>query len=284
MSRESYENFKKNITPLDKYASGHKKDMKKTKPRKRKFFFLFDRFQLNLKEEYNITEYDMGLLVMLMAHQRFREYEETHSYIHYKGKRATPKDIQEILRLNHDQVKHFKRKMINLDIIREDKYGIYLNDRLTVRGKKTTNIEQFNRIYVDEVKEVYDIIVSDNVNAKDKKQAIKDVGLLFLLIPFMNKKTNELVDEHFNNITMNELRVKLGLGKNSDLEGRIGFINQSFHNATGRFLIYKLEPVGIVEGRSNKKAFKLIINPRLVFSSDDNDRNEIYSLLFDDTD
>lgn len=284
MENEAYKNFKFNVTPINKYAKHHTNDMKQIKKHKRKFFFMFDTFQVNLKTQHSISEYDLGLLIVIMAHQRFREYEETQSYIHYKGKRARHKDLIEMLRLDKNQVNMFKRKMTKLNIIREDEYGMYIDDNITTRGKKTSDKKQFNRVYVDEVKEVYDIIVLDSMQPAEKKQAIKDVGLLFSLLPYMNKTTNELVDEHFNNITMNELKVKLGIGKNANLESRLGNINQRFYDATGKYLIYKLEPVGIQEGRTNKKAFRLIINPRLVFSSTKSVKSRIGEELFGDSD
>lgn len=250
---------------------------------KEKFIFLFDTFQQSLKDEYNITEYDLGLLLNMMAHQRFREYEETQSYIHYKGKRATVKDLQSILKITYAQLKPFKKQMLEKNILQEDERGMFLNEEFTTRGKMTAGKEQYNRVFVNEVTKVYDVIVKDSMDAKEKKQAIKDVGLLFSLFPFMNKETNQLVDENFNNITMNELKSKLGFGRNHPLEERLGRINQAFYDSTGKYLIYKLEPVGIQEGRTNKKAFRLIINPRLVFSTTNNKVSKLDAELFGDS-
>lgn len=250
---------------------------------KEKFIFLFDTFQQSLKDEYNITEYDLGLLLNMMAHQRFREYEETQSYIHYKGKRATVKDLQSMLKITYAQLKPFKRQMLEKNILQEDEHGMFLNEEFTTRGKMTAGKEQYNRVFVNEVTKVYDVIVKDSMDAKEKKQAIKDVGLLFSLFPFMNKETNQLVDENFNNITMNELKSKLGFGRNHPLEERLGRINQAFYDSTGKYLIYKLEPVGIQEGRTNKKAFRLIINPRLVFSTTNNKVSKLDAELFGDS-
>lgn len=249
---------------------------------KEKFIFLFDTFQQSLKDEYNITEYDLGLLLNMMAHQRFREYEETQSYIHYKGKRAEPKHLEKMLKINRDSVAKFKRQMLEKNILQEDEHGMFLNEEFTTRGKMTAGKEQYNRVFVNEVTKVYDVIVKDSMDAKEKKQAIKDVGLLFSLFPFMNKETNQLVDENFNNITMNELKSKLGFGRNHPLEERLGRINQAFYDSTGKYLIYKLEPVGIQEGRTNKKAFRLIINPRLVFSTTNNKVSKLDVELFGD--
>lgn len=250
---------------------------------KSKFIFLFDTFQQSLKEQYNITEYDLGLLLIMIAHQRFREYEETHSYIHYKGKRAQTKDLESMLKLKRTAINDFKRNMIEKNILQEDEYGMFLNEEFTTRGKMTAGKEQYNRVFVNEVTKVYDVIVKDSMDAKEKKQAIKDVGLLFSLFPFMNKETNQLVDENFNNITMNELKSKLGFGRNHPLEERLGRINQAFYDSTGKYLIYKLEPVGIQEGRTNKKAFRLIINPRLVFSTTNNKVSKLDAELFGDS-
>lgn len=250
---------------------------------KEKFIFLFDTFQQSLKDEYNITEYDLGLLLNMMAHQRFREYEETQSYIHYKGKRATVKDLQSMLKITYSQLKPFKKQMLEKNILQEDEHGMFLNEEFTTRGKMTAGKEQYNRVFVNEVTKVYDVIVKDSMDAKEKKQAIKDVGLLFSLFPFMNKETNQLVDENFNNITMNELKSKLGFGRNHPLEERLGRINQAFYDSTGKYLIYKLEPVGIQEGRTNKKAFRLIINPRLVFSTTNNKVSKLDAELFGDS-
>ena len=250
---------------------------------KSKFIFLFDTFQQSLKEQYNITEYDLGLLLNMMAHQRFREYEETQSYIHYKGKRAEPKHLEKMLKINRDSVAKFKRQMLEKNILQEDEHGMFLNEEFTTRGKMTAGKEQYNRVFVNEVTKVYDVIVKDSMDAKEKKQAIKDVGLLFSLFPFMNKETNQLVDENFNNITMNELKSKLGFGRNHPLEERLGRINQAFYDSTGKYLIYKLEPVGIQEGRTNKKAFRLIINPRLVFSTTNNKVSKLDAELFGDS-
>ena len=250
---------------------------------KEKFIFLFDTFQQSLKDKYNITEYDLGLLLNMMAHQRFREYEETQSYIHYKGKRATVKDLQSMLKITYAQLKPFKKQMLEKNILQEDEHGMFLNEEFTTRGKMTAGKEQYNRVFVNEVTKVYDVIVKDSMDAKEKKQAIKDVGLLFSLFPFMNKETNQLVDENFNNITMNELKSKLGFGRNHPLEERLGRINQAFYDSTGKYLIYKLEPVGIQEGRTNKKAFRLIINPRLVFSTTNNKVSKLDAELFGDS-
>jgi len=250
---------------------------------KSKFIFLFDTFQQSLKEQYNITEYDLGLLLNMMAHQRFREHEETQSYIHYKGKRATVKDLQSILKITYAQLKPFKKQMLEKNILQEDEHGMFLNEEFTTRGKMTAGKEQYNRVFVNGVTKVYDVIVKDSMDAKEKKQAIKDVGLLFSLFPFMNKETNQLVDENFNNITMNELKSKLGFGRNHPLEERLGRINQAFYDSTGKYLIYKLEPVGIQEGRTNKKAFRLIINPRLVFSTTNNKVSKLDAELFGDS-
>lgn len=250
---------------------------------KEKFIFLFDTFQQSLKDEYNITEYDLGLLLNMMAHQRFREYEETQSYIHYKGKRATVKDLQSMLKITYAQLKPFKKQMLEKNILQEDEHGMFLNEEFTTRGKMAAGKEQYNRVFVNEVTKVYDVIVKDSMDAKEKKQAIKDVGLLFSLFPFMNKETNQLVDENFNNITMNELKSKLGFGRNHPLEERLGRINQAFYDSTGKYLIYKLEPVGIQEGRTNKKAFRLIINPRLVFSTTNNKVSKLDAELFGDS-
>lgn len=257
--------------------------MVKKKGQKESFFFLLDEFQVSLSDKYGMTEHDTALIFMVASHQRFRDHDLTHSYIHYKGKRAKNKDLQEMLMLDSQQIKDFKKSMKKKELIKEDKYGMYINEDLTVRGKLQNEVKQYNAVFVDGVQSVYSILVKEDMDNKEKKQAIKDAGLVFSFLPFMNKKTNVLVDENFNNITMNELKSKLGLSRNHKLEERLGRINQAFKDATGKYLIYKLEPVGILEDRTNKKAFRLIINPRLVFSSNITDKNKLDAELFGDS-
>ncbi|MBF7025948.1 hypothetical protein [Staphylococcus kloosii] len=254
--------------------------MFKNKGQKDSFFFLLNDFQVSLYDKYGMTEYDAGLLFLLASHQRFRDHDTTHSYIHYKGHRAKNKDLEELFKLSSQQVKDFKKSMKKKDLIKEDEHGMYINENLSVRGKLQNNIKYYNAVYVNGVQSVYDILVKNSMDSKAKKQAIKDAGLVFSLLPFMNKKTNVLVDEDFNNITMNELKQKLGLSRNHKLEERLGRINQAFKDDTGEYLLYKLEPIGIIEDRTNKKAFRLIINPRLVFSSNITDRELLDGELF----
>ena len=257
--------------------------MIKEKGKKESFFFLLDDFQVSLSEKYGMTEHDTALLFMVASYQRFRDSDLTHSYIHYKGKRAKNKDLQEMLMLDSQQVKDFKKSMKKKELIREDEHGMYINEDLTVRGKLQNHVKRYNAVFVDGVQSVYSIMVKEDMDNKEKKQAIKDAGLVFSFLPFMDKKTNVLVDENFNNITMNELKAKLGLSRNHKLEERLGRINQAFKEATGKYLVYKLEPVGILEDRTNKKAFRLIINPKLVFSSNITDKNKLDEELFGDS-
>src|SRR5699024_5258469 len=144
---------------------------------KSKFIFLFDTFQQSLKEQYNITEYDLGLLLNMMAHQRFREHEETQSYIHYKGKRATVKDLQSILKITYAQLKPFKKQMLEKNILQEDEHGMFLNEERTTRGKTTAVKEQYTSQYDQEVPKAYDSIVTHSRDANEKTQANKDDAL-----------------------------------------------------------------------------------------------------------
>lgn len=249
---------------------------------KESFFFLLDDFQVSLKTKYGLTDHDTGLIFLIASYQRWRDNDLMHSYIHWKGKKAKTADLEEMLLLSNKEVKNFKYAMKKKDIIREDDYGMYLNEELAVRGKLDNKVRQYNAVYVNGVQSVYSVLVKEDMDNKTKKQAIKDAGLVFSLIPFMNKKTNVLVDEDFNNITMNELKEKLGLGRNHDLKSRLGRINVAFKEATGLYLIYTLEPTGVKEDRNNKKSFRLIINPKLVFSSNVTDKEKLDGELFGD--
>src|SRR5699024_8800864 len=103
---------------------------------------------------------------------------------------VTRKKLQEIMKLNAEQVRKFIFNVKSKGVLNEDETGIYFTDDVIIRGhifpveRKSMN---YIRVYDNPIRNLYDLITTDS-----KTKTSKGVGVLLALLPFMHKHKNVL--------------------------------------------------------------------------------------------
>lgn len=251
--------------------------------RKEPYINVVTEFQQNILKKYDISDSEAGKVLMLCTFTRYINHPSEKLYLKHKGQYVKNKQLSEVLLLNTNQTRYFKHSMVKKGILHEDKFGIYVDSTVMIKGKKTDETNTY-RVFTKPVRDLYYATVIEN-----KPKTSQNVGLFFSMIPFIQKRDNHLVLSEYNaeldtyeHLSHQQLAEKLGM-KKANLVKRIGSLNTAFRQTTGKYLIYELQPTGIEENSGNKKEFRLVINPNVTFSSHDGNKQTIGEELFGDS-
>lgn len=184
--------------------------------------------------------------------------------------------LQEKLKLKKSEFAKLYKKIIDLDILKEKEDGLYLNQKYfyigTLKGKLDNNFENmYIKAYIKQIRFLY-----ENVLPKEHKQ----LAILFLLIPYINRKYNIIcsnpLEEDANKVfplTVKELAYIL---KYSDVNNFCKIILKLLN-------IKDLENndiLKIVMNGSGIQSASIIINPRLIYAGNDFKDVECLCVLF----
>lgn len=263
------------------------KDLKKMKLEEIKngelkggFFHLITEFGTNLIERFNVSFEDLGKLAVLFTYTNYREYSggkmylKYHNNIHY----VDNKKLREVLKLNPEQLKQFKKRVKAKGILNEDKEGLYFEDDVIIRGHIFPVERKMNyiRVYDEPIRKLYDLIVTEG-----KSKTSKGLGVLLCLLPFMHSSKNILItsewledEQRFKPMSNSKVAEALGIDRHV-LSRNITTMNNQLIKKIGEPLIYDVtvKPYGIKDERYKKSG--LVINPKYSYSKQTSDYKEL---------
>lgn len=266
------------------------RDFKKMKPSEVKnehlqggFFQLITEFGTNLIKRFDVSFEDLGKLALLFTYAGYRNEEGEEMYIRYGNNKyyADNKKLQEILKLNAEQVKQFKKRVKEKGILNQNDKGMYFTDDVIIRGhlfpveRKSMN---YIRVYDEPIRDLYNLIVIEG-----KTKSSKGVGVLLALMPFMQKNKNVLSSVYFDEAEqryrpMSNTKIAEALGIDRHVLSRnITAMNNQLIKKIGEPLIYDVtvKPFGIKDERYKKSG--LVINPKYSYSSTTSDYERLIS-------
>lgn len=266
------------------------RDFKKMKPSEVKnehlqggFFQLITEFGTNLIKRFDVSFEDLGKLALLFTYAGYRNEEGEEMYIRYGNNKyyADNKKLQEILKLNAEQVKQFKKRVKEKGVLNQNDKGMYFTDDVIIRGhlfpveRKSMN---YIRVYDEPIRDLYNLIVIEG-----KTKSSKGVGVLLALMPFMQKNKNVLSSVYFDEAEqryrpMSNTKIAEALGIDRHVLSRnITAMNNQLIKKIGEPLIYDVtvKPFGIKDERYKKSG--LVINPKYSYSSTTSDYERLIS-------
>jgi hypothetical protein len=266
------------------------RDYKKMRPNEVKnehlqggFFQLITEFGTNLIKRYDVSFEDLGKLAVLFTYTGYRNAENEKMYIKYGNNKyyADNKKLQEILKLNAEQVRNFKKRVSKKGILNQDEKGMYFTDDLVIRGhlfpveRKSMS---YIRVYDEPIRDLYNLIVTEG-----QSKTSKGVGVLLALLPFMQKNKNVLSSVYYDEAEqryrpMSNIQVAEALGIDRHVLSRnITTMNNQLIKKVGEPLIYDVtvKPFGIKDERYKKSG--LVINPKYSYSSTTSDYEQLIS-------
>ena len=266
------------------------RDFKKMKPNEVKnehlqggFFQLITEFGTNLIKRFDVSFEDLGKLALLFTYAGYRNEEGEEMYIRYGNNKyyADNKKLQEILKLNAEQVKQFKKRVKEKGILNQNDKGMYFTDDVIIRGhlfpieRKSMN---YIRVYDEPIRDLYNLIVIEG-----KTKSSKGVGVLLALMPLMQKNKNVLSSVYFDEAEqryrpMSNTKIAEALGIDRHVLSRnITAMNNQLIKKIGEPLIYDVtvKPFGIKDERYKKSG--LVINPKYSYSSTTSDYERLIS-------
>lgn len=250
------------------------------------FFHLITEFGTNLIKRFNVSFEDLGKLAVLFTYTNYREYSGGNMYLKYHNNvyYMDNKKLREVLKLNAEQLKQFKKRVKAKGILNEDKTGLFFTDDVIIRGHIFPVERKMNyiRVYDEPIRKLYDLIVTEG-----KSKTSKGVGVLLCLLPNMHKNKNilissEWIEEEQRHRPMSISKVATALEMDRKVLSRnITTMNNQLIKKIGEPLIYDVtvKPYGVEDERYKKSG--LVINPRYSHNSTSSDYKELMQEIED---
>lgn len=132
------------------------------------------------------------------------------------SRRASKKDLQEILGINKTQFYSTIKYLVSKDMIRIEDDKITINKKICIRGKVTRNSKGVVRVFDKVVKEIYE---------KSKASEHAKLGLFIKILPYIHYDMNvvcynpeEELTENIQAYTLTELTKELGYSATQKLK------------------------------------------------------------------
>lgn len=273
--------FKRNVGPTTKLADSllkkerlgiEKYNKKALEERNNQWINIRTEFQTNIFENYDVSEAEAGILLMLCTYIRFTKHQNEKNYIKVNDKYAKNADIAKVLKMSSDQFRFYKKKLIDKKVMKEDRYGIYIDKTIATRGH-TDDDDSIYKVFIKPIRELYNLFVTPN-----KPKTAKYVGLFFSMIPYIQKQDNHLVMSEYNEELKtfvyhdyDSLAKALGK-KKANLKKAMMEMNDTYKINTGEHLIYEstfmVKPVSQID-KHKVETFRFVMNPKVTFTSTD---------------
>lgn len=251
------------------------------------YFHLVAEQEANLLKQLNLNFADIGKVLFMLTYTGFREPESDKMYLRFDNKiiidDSNISSLRNKLKINSEQFKRFKKRLMDNNIIFKDDKGYYFKDSLMIRGKVYGNEKKnlnLYRLYDNTVREIYDILTIEN-----KLSSSKGLGVLLCLLPFMQKQNNVLMTKYYNETTGSFTPLKaihiadaLGIDR-STLSKEIKSMNKIAIQKFGRHLIYEvsLKAFGETDERNIQRA--ILLEPTFSYNSHGDNFNEVLDSL-----
>ncbi|ALC81551.1 hypothetical protein [Bacillus gobiensis] len=234
----------------------------------------FEQSKTMLERIPELTQSDMARLLFLATYTSYPDRDSSYGYLrHDNGHYISKKGMFELLKMSRNKFDEFYKKIVDCGIIEEDEEKLAVNPGYFYRGdfgkvKPIVNDFQNTRVFRKTVRELY---------REYNGRQIKQLGLIYAVLPFVNFKYNiishnpdEQVSGYVKPMRLGELADKLGYAKASALKTAL------------RAIRYDGKPIfQFVEDESDSRKRKVIINPSVVFASN-NETLEAIKVLFND--
>jgi hypothetical protein len=221
-----------------------------------------------------LTQSDMARLLFLATYTSYPTRDNTCGYLrHDNGNYLSKKGLFGLLKMSRNKFDEFYGKLTDNRIVEEDEDKIAVNPAYFYRGdfskvKSIADDLQRTRVFRKTVRELY-----HEYNGRK----IKQLGLIYAVLPFIHFKYNilshnptEQSSDHVKPMRLGELADKLGYSKATKLKDALREIR------FGKKAVFQF-----VEDEADNRRKKIIVNPAVVFASN-NEALEAIKVLFND--
>ncbi|MED1202569.1 hypothetical protein [Heyndrickxia acidicola] len=186
------------------------------------------------------------------------------------GVSITKKGLQELLKMSRSRFTEFYKRLIDAEIIRESNDSLCINPNYFYRGEKKELSSVFKsrshtRLFRDTVRDLY-----SRYNGRN----IKHLALIYSVLPFVNFHFNilaynpeEATADYVEPITLDKLSALLGYQKASTLSTAMNAVKLDGKPVFGFFQT------------DDRRAKKVVLNPRVVYSGNGNHLEAIKALF-----
>jgi hypothetical protein len=221
-----------------------------------------------------LLQSDLARLLFLATYTSYPTRGDTYGYLrHDNGNYISKKGLFGLLKMSRSKFEEFYGKLTKNQIIDEVEDKLAVNPTYFYRGdfskvKSIADDMQRTRVFRKTVRELY-----HEYNGRK----IKQLGLIYAVLPFIHFKYNilshnpgEQSSNHVKPMRLGELADKLGYSKATKLKEAL------------REIRFDKKPVfQFVEDESDTRKKKIIVNPAVVFASN-NEGLEAIKVLFND--
>ncbi|GAA0427284.1 hypothetical protein GCM10008934_16340 [Virgibacillus salarius] len=220
------------------------------------FFFAYYEACKSMSDRFpQLTQSDLARLMFVGTYLSW----ETNHLVYDNGRPINKRALGELLGMrSRNKYSEFYRKLIDNEIIYEQKSGLVMNATVFYRGTdKKASIDakkmQYTRLFRKTIRELY---------AMFSGRSIKKLGVLYAVLPYINfnynivsKNPTEVQSEKIEPMPVSELADKLGY---SDARKLMPVLRE---------IKYEGKPVfGFFETDGDARKKKIVVNPSVVYA------------------
>ena len=221
------------------------------------FIFVFFKQLTTIEQRFpSLTKQDTARLMYIGT---FVAWETNRLQSDNGKKHYTKKDLEGLVEMSTKRFNEFFRKLENEEIIKESETGeLFMNPTVFYRGELRNheyNISDFEytRLFKKTVRELY---------AEFKGRRLAQLAVIYSVIPFLNFETNIVC--YNPEETSDKLIKPMDL---SDLAKLLGYVDASSLKRTLNRIKIDGKPVfGFFENPYDRRSYRIIVNPRVVFA------------------
>lgn len=238
------------------------------------FIAFFEQSKTMLAQLPELTQSDLARILYLATYTSYPDRDSFYGYLrHDNGHYITKKGMFDLLKMSRNKFNEFYSKVTENGIIEDDGDRIAVNPTYFYRGdfakvRPIVNDMQRTRVFRKSVRELY-----HEYNGRQ----IKQLGLIYAVMPFIHFKYNIL--SHNPDERVGDYVKPMRLGELAD---RLGYAKASALKTALRAVRFEGKPVFLfLEDEADSRKRKIIVNPSVVFASN-NDSLEEIKVLFND--
>ncbi|WP_226677068.1 hypothetical protein [Rossellomorea aquimaris] len=235
------------------------------------FILAFYEFGQSIFEQYGekFTSADLARIHFIATYQNYKDNYLRFDNQHYIDEKA----LKGLLKLSRNRFPEFYKKLIDNKILTEEGDKLMMNTEYFYRGetrkvRRTGQNVQHMRLFRKAIRELYGEFTGKKTG---------QLGLLYAVMPFVNFRCNIISHNPGESVSDYVKPMRLG-----ELAEKVGYKDVKKLRAAMRGIRVNNQPAfQFVEDEADLRSRKIIVNPRIMFASN-NEALEAIKALFND--
>jgi hypothetical protein len=235
------------------------------------FILAFYEFGRTLTEQFN-GQFNLAELARIHFIATYQNYQDDYLRFdnqHYVDKKA----LKELLQLSRNKFSEFYSKLIANNILTEEGGKLMMNTTYFYRGdlkpiKSQVKDLQHMRMFRQAIRELYGEFTGRKAS---------QLGLLYAVMPFVNFRYNIIAHNPGESVSDHVKPMRLG-----ELADKVGYKDVKKLRTAMRGIRFDNKPAFLfVEDENDLRSRKIIVNPRIMFASNNESLDAIKALFND---